>query len=277
MKITNLLAAVLLFPCCASLVSAASIVTQFQWGDGSSEVFGPTPVIPVAAPASVDLVKESNVQTNGAIRNYVAKSPGVVTNGILDESGNAISDVRGPGLSYILQTSGADVFSFILRSNVRRLNPRARFGTGTTQLFWSEAAAVTNLLGLTWELSIGPGSQGYQEGIRAAIQDTAGNWLIGMTASGDTTEGLQTINLETEMWAPYTPADLAATSLVTFDSAGASFATFTGDVQAFGFFSQNTGDVNWRINGFQVTAVPEPGSVALLGFASLGLFLRRCR
>ena len=302
MKPTRLLAAALLLPCCTSIVSASTIVTQYQFNP-NGDWFADPPVAPVPGVGDIDLIPYTSNQTHTAVNNiYNYATTSAITS-------TQISGISGPGLNFVVQARNAPIdannnSSLILRSNNGRLAIRnqAVSGGGLTEFGWS-TAAPTGLTDLTYFLSIGPASgaggiAGWEDGMRLAMQDTGGNWyLSNWTSNGKvpigsvdpaisgTLAGLYGISLATETWAPYTPANSGSGALVTFDAGSAVFSPYLGDAQAFGFFVQQhltdngvvAGEFRSRMQGFQVQYIPEPGSALLLGLGTVFLARRRRR
>jgi hypothetical protein len=301
-----MLAAALLLPCCTCLVSAATVVSEYQYNP-TADWFTDPPAGSSNLTSHLDLTQHtsnaSHAITGANMYNYATTAP--ITDALL-----GISGIQGAGLNLMVQNRNAPLNagastgrgSLSIRSNVGRLNFRtdgSNGGGGSSVLAWS-TSANTSLNGLTYALSIGPstnsgeGNPSWEEGMRLAIQDTSDNWFLsnwvsngkipegGSAPASGTEPGLHLIGLTSETWAPFAPATSASTSLVVFDAVSATFSPFAGEAKAFGFYLQDdalegaggTTAIRTRMNGFQVT-VPEPSSALLLGLG--GIFLARRR
>lgn len=297
MKTTRLLAIALALPFGASLASAATIVTQYQFNP-NGDWFADPPAAPVPGVGNIDLIPHTSSANANNIHNYATTS--AITSTTISQPG-----ISGPGLNLMVQTRGAPLIggtsaaSLYLRNNNGRLAYRSPIvgGGGSTLLAWSSSASVA-LTGLTYHLSLGPsggtgGVAQWEDGMRLALQDTGGNWhLSDWTSTGQTpvggtapvtgtAAGLFEINLDQVEWAAYSAASLDSGALNTFDAGSAAFAPFLGDAQAFGFFMQQhldnveNNELRVRMQGFQV--IPEPTPALLLGLGSVFLGSRRRR
>ncbi len=306
-QITPLLTVALLLSGGGSLVSGATIVTQYQYnpnGDWFAEPSQP----PNPPGGDFNLVPYTTNAGHAAVNNMYNYASAVP---IQDGSFGALgpSGFSGPGLDYIIQSrntpiDGTNGSQLILRDAAGRLTLRTQGvanSDGMSLLAWS-SAPNTMLHGVDFLLSIGPSSGGggpadYTDGgMRVAVQDTNDNWFLSNWSSNGkapvdwtdptiagTLSGLHVINLTTETWAPFTPATTGSGNLIEFN-AGQTFAAFSGEAKAFGYYVQKTsaGGFRMRMNGFQVLAnpvtVPEPSSAMLLsisGIVAAGLRRRR--
>lgn len=221
--------------------------------------------------------------------------------------------VAGAGLGYIVQNQNNDFGVNGGNFRIRNQNAEfevtgassstpAGTSTGITSLVYSAASSNVDFSAGTVNFSFRAGTNGtnpntYSPGFRAAIQDTNNQWWLSNWATGTwngtpawaATGGVYTLNMNTGEsvngfngsvgttagFAAYTPADINSSTLALFDAASATFTPFTGTAKAFGFFfGQNTGNIGYRVDGFQVTqvaAVPEPASmtIALVGLGCL--------
>lgn len=142
------------------------------------------------------------------------------------------------------------------------------FDTGTLSIATVESIKLT----LTGE---GDGSSG-TGGLRMAIQNN-GTWYLsesttGLSASTTTYENLG--SMDWAAWDPNTfPIDTQPSS---FNVSGSTLT----DIEAFGFYynvSREGGAPRLHYQGFEVIAIPEPGTLMLVGIAlgSLLLFRRK--
>ena len=264
-----LLCSALLVVSCASIASA-QIVADWNWG---------TSIEPPVSKPDVDDVQLGSLgteTTSGSILNRIGLG-GPITNGLIDKGGNAVTDMVG-ALSFIQQIEGdsSSIDQFRLRKD-GSLNPEIT--ANYTQLYWTETAGPASLAMGTISIGV-KNNQGFQD-LFAAIQDTNGDWFLGQTSVLDqfpaAGNGQLLIDVDTELWAPYTPATDASTSLQLAPTSG--FAPFTGEAQAVGFFMQDTDGITssrrFRITNVVASVIPEPGTLALAGLASLSLIARR--
>ena len=107
------------------------------------------------------------------------------------------------------------------------------------------------------------------------LEDSAGQWHIsqsfGITAPAT---GLTTVTQSASglTWSLYTPF------VAGVDTIGAGSTPDILSVQSVGFFADVSGTISntgMAMEYFQVTAVPEPSSAALVGLGGLALILRR--
>ncbi len=250
----------------ATSVSAAGVIlTEFRWAANPdvSDIYadGGTPINPPAAGrATTDLFGIGTATVNSGIFNYVNTAAGINSSIVSDGS------IVGPGLSSILQNKAEAPVNYRLRKNARRLNSRAGSGSnGSTGLFYLNASAPS-LDNLRFDLSMGPGSQNYQDGLRFALQDTSNDWWLSDFSTGNDAEGLHSQILSSLQWAAYTPATTSSSTLANFidGQPAPTFSTFSGAVQAFGIFYEHDGDnssiggstdVQYRTNGFRVVTI----------------------
>lgn len=280
----------------------------------------------------------SDVAQVGTIYNYTSKSPisnasplvtgdvnfgtgptpPVTTSGIVA----ANSWVAGGGMNYIAQNAGTSFdpgagagANFRIRNGNRQWNVEGSGGgnqsSGITFLGYAASRDSSgnsspiqlNDPSLTYQFALSLGVSGqsttlYQNGFRAAIQDTQGQWYLSAWETGaytGTPLAPSTLNMVTGEWAAYpndgstptgtdpgwaayTPASGASASMAYFDPNSATFGPFTGTAQAFGFwFGENLPNIAFRANGFQVTtaAVPEPGAFSLTALGLGGIALAK--
>ena len=270
---------VLAFICAALLViSSGSLATAdapsnnpvVDWNWGANRVLaGPS----VSHSNHVDLTTLGTVNTVGAIVNRIGTGAPI---------NNSITDPNDPppmvgSLSFIQQLDSSSNVpnstapgQFRLRRNDSTLNPE--IDVNYTQLYWQDSADTNLYPGLTWSLAL-KNNAGVAT-VRPAIQDTLGNWHLGATTTN--TDGVFSVDLGLETWAPYTPATSTSASLQL--APGGGYGAFAGQVQAFGFFAQDTDGLTterMRIAYFEV--VPEPGTLALAGLGALGMIALRRR
>ncbi len=312
MKTTKILLLALFLVCHGTMLTAATVVTEYQFApNGNWFANPPQPPNPGAGDVSlIPLTDNPSHVPVGNMYNYRTTTP--IANGAFGPFGPF--GFAGPGLNLMLQNrnfaldgTGTSVDTLALRSQAGRLTMRtsaAEGGGGSSLLAWS-TSANTSLSGVDFVLSIGPnsGSGGvadWEDGMRLAIQDTNDNWYLSNWASNGkvplgstdpaipgTLSGIHLIDLTNETWSPFTPATSSSSSLVEFNAGSATFSAFAGQAKAFGFYVQDVQlelpggatEFRMRMNGFQVlanpVAIPEPSSLLALGLGSCLLARRR--
>jgi len=111
--------------------------------------------------------------------------------------------------------------------------------------------------------------------------EQGGSWYISETSyTADGSNTLSGVDLTNELWVPVTLNDGSFTNM-NFTKTGGSTLTLN-DVDWVGLYSSfyvtASGDEQVEISSFEVNAVPEPSTFALLGgFAALGAVLLRRR
>jgi hypothetical protein len=107
------------------------------------------------------------------------------------------------------------------------------------------------------------------------VQDSLGQWHISQSFSSVLSDDYVTVSESASdlTWNLYTPFVAGS------DSIGAASTPDLTDVNSVGYYVDHTSTAvgGLRVRYFQVTAVPEPSSTALLGLGSLALMLRRKR
>jgi len=115
--------------------------------------------------------------------------------------------------------------------------------------------------------------------MRFLLEDSAGQWHISQSFSVTAVpndSGLDSFSgsASSLTWSSYTPFSAGV------DTIGAGSTPDLVSAQSFGFYVESTGTIantGIAMEYFQVNAVPEPSSTALLGLGGLALMLRRKR
>lgn len=118
---------------------------------------------------------------------------------------------------------------------------------------------------------------GGNRGPRLAVLDGS-SWYISSSVFGGFNGSLTIADLSAENFASYDPTGAPLNGTPTsFTTAGSTFT----DIQAVGYyFSNGTTSANkagFNINNFQITAIPEPATLGLVGMAGALLLVFRCR
>ena len=134
----------------------------------------------------------------------------------------------------------------------------------------------------TWEGHLR--STGVIGAMNFLLEDSMGQWHISqsfsLTSSDSSSLDSFSGSASSLTWSLYTPFGTGGNA-AGVDTIGAGTSPDLVSAQSFGFYTEavhaTTANSGVALNYFQVTAVPEPSSTALLGLGGLALMLRRKR
>jgi hypothetical protein len=134
----------------------------------------------------------------------------------------------------------------------------------------------------TWEGHLR--SAGIIGAMNFLLEDSMGQWHISqsfsLTSSDSSSLDSFSGSASSLTWSLYTPFGTGGNA-AGVDTIGAGTSPDLVSAQSFGFYTEavhpTLANSGVALNYFQVTAVPEPSSTALLGLGGLALMLRRKR